>query len=151
MGYSDRELDSIELTNDALIKQSYQRILPCCLKEGKQHLQNLIDKQIIQPSSSPWAALVMIAWKKNGKIPLWWIIELWTLQDESLHISFTQDQGHYRFVGRWHPRYILVYAKSFEHHLERFKKVLQCLKTLGLKVNPAKCQICKRKIEILEY
>lgn len=53
VGYSDRELDSIELTNDALIKQSYQRILPCCLKEGKQHLQNLIDKQIIQPSSSP--------------------------------------------------------------------------------------------------
>lgn len=45
---------------------------------------------------------------------------------------------------------ILVHSENLEQHLERLV-VLQQFRTLGLKLNPAKCQLCKNKAEFLGY
>lgn len=45
---------------------------------------------------------------------------------------------------------ILVHSENLEQHLERLV-VLQQFRTVGLKLNPAKCQLCKNKAEFLGY
>lgn len=45
------------------------------------------------------------------------------------------------------PYGIFVLALDFQQHQERLKKVLERLRTLGLKLNPDKCHTCVRKVE----
>jgi len=41
---------------------------PVELAELKKQLQELLDKGMIQPSASPWGALVLFARKKDGSL-----------------------------------------------------------------------------------
>lgn len=47
------------------------RMVPAELKELKEQLQDLLDKGFIQPSSSPWGALVLFVKKKDGSFRLY--------------------------------------------------------------------------------
>ena len=44
---------------------------------------------------------------------------------------------------------ILVYSKTFEEHIENVKKVLQCLRKKGVKLNPGKCNLFQKEIRYL--
>ncbi|KAF5454475.1 hypothetical protein F2P56_024135 [Juglans regia] len=44
------------------------RMAPAELKELKAQLQELVDKRFIQPSTSPWGALVLFVKKKDGTL-----------------------------------------------------------------------------------
>jgi hypothetical protein len=46
------------------------------LEELKKQLKELLDKQFIRPSSSPWGAPVIFVKKKDGTQRMWLIIEL---------------------------------------------------------------------------
>ena len=46
---------------------------------------------------------------------------------------------------------IVVFAASFEEHLERLEEVLQRLRTAGLKVKPSKCQLGRRRVGFLGH
>ncbi|KAM1152397.1 hypothetical protein ACFX19_035618 [Malus domestica] len=68
----DRE---VEFTIDLLpgtnpISLTPYRMAPAELKELKTQLQELVDKGFIQLSTSPWGALVLFVWKKNGTLRL---------------------------------------------------------------------------------
>ena len=44
---------------------------------------------------------------------------------------------------------ILIFSRTFEEHVINLRKVLQCLKAKGIKLNPAKCNMLKREIRYL--
>ena len=48
--------------------QPYRRIPPTQLQEVREHLDTLLKKDIIRPSTSPYAAPIVIVRKKNGSI-----------------------------------------------------------------------------------
>ena len=46
---------------------------------------------------------------------------------------------------------LLVYASTFEEHLERLKTVFDRLREVGLKLNPEKCTLCRKEVEFLGF
>ena len=70
LGYTDQVKHEIFLTDDTPIAQPYRRIPPAVLGKVKEHIQDLISRKIISPSSSPYAAPIVVAQKKNGDIRL---------------------------------------------------------------------------------
>ena len=54
-------------TGDAKpIRQPLQRIPPAKRKQTQKLLQEMSEKDIIQPSSSPWASPIVLVQKKDG-------------------------------------------------------------------------------------
>ena len=66
----EREVDlSIEVIQGTTpISRAPYRMAPTELKELKTQLQELLDKGFIQPSVSPWGALVLFVKKKNDSL-----------------------------------------------------------------------------------
>ena len=58
----------ITLTTDTPIRQGYRRIPPSQLQEVRDHLDDLLARDVIVPSSSPYAAPIVIVRKKSGEI-----------------------------------------------------------------------------------
>ena len=68
LGYTELLPHRITLTTDRPVAQPYRRIPPTQLQEVREHLDDLLKKDIIRPSTSPYAAPIVIVRKKNGKI-----------------------------------------------------------------------------------
>ena len=68
LGYTDLLPHKITLTTDRPVAQPYRRIPPTQLQEVREHLDDLLKKDIIRPSTSPYAAPIVIVRKKNGTI-----------------------------------------------------------------------------------
>jgi len=64
----DREIKfSIDLlSGSGPISKAPYRMAPTEMKELKEQLQELLDKRLIRPSASPWAALVMFVKRETG-------------------------------------------------------------------------------------
>ena len=69
-GYTDRVKHQIRLTCDTPQARPFRRIPPSALAEVKSHIEDLLSKGIIEPSSSPYAAPIVVVRKKNGDIRL---------------------------------------------------------------------------------
>ena len=52
------------------ISKSPYRMAPTELKELKEQLEDLMKKEFIRPSISPWGAPVLFVWKKDGTLRL---------------------------------------------------------------------------------
>nr|CAD1839602.1 unnamed protein product [Ananas comosus var. bracteatus] len=68
----DREIEfviDLILGTPPISKAPY-RMAPAELKELRSQLQDLLDKQFIRPSVSPWGAPVLFVWKKDGSFRL---------------------------------------------------------------------------------
>ena len=59
----------INTRSSSSIRQQVWQIPQFCWEEAKQLLQDVLKKDVIQPSDSPWASLVVVVCKKNGSIP----------------------------------------------------------------------------------
>lgn len=46
---------------------------------------------------------------------------------------------------------ILVFSSSFEEHMSGLEKVFQRLLSVGLKLNPSKCNLCVDQVEFLGH
>ena len=46
---------------------------------------------------------------------------------------------------------VIIFADSFEQHLERLSEVLSRLQTAGLKLSPKKCQLFKKQVCFLGH
>ena len=69
---SVREVDfgiDLEPRTTPISKKPY-RMTPVELKELKEQLQELLNKDFIRPSVSPWGAHVLFVKKKNGSLRL---------------------------------------------------------------------------------
>ena len=58
----------IELSDTRPFKQPHHHIPPFMFNEVKQHLNQLLQADIIRPSHSPWASNVVLVRKKNGEL-----------------------------------------------------------------------------------
>ncbi len=58
----------IELKNDIPFKQRHRRIPPAMFEEVRDHLELMLQGNIIRESASPWASPVVLVRKKNGKL-----------------------------------------------------------------------------------
>ena len=70
IGYSNTVTHRIETTDDAPVTAPYRRIPPSQYEEVKKHIQDLLDKNIITKSASPYASPIVIARKKDNSIRL---------------------------------------------------------------------------------
>ena len=70
LGFTNLVEHRIVLTTDEPIAQPSRRIPPQALADVKAHLEQLLAKNIIRPSSSPYASPIVVVRKKNGDIRL---------------------------------------------------------------------------------
>lgn len=70
LGHTTREQHRIRLKDDEPVTAAFRRIPPSQFQEVKEHIQGLLDKNIIHRSNSPYASPVVIVWKKDGSIRL---------------------------------------------------------------------------------
>ena len=70
LGYTDRVKHVINTIDDNPIKQSYRRIPPSQYEEVRQHITELLDKNIIRESTSPYSSPIVVVRKKSGLIRL---------------------------------------------------------------------------------
>uniref|UniRef100_A0A0B7BPD3 Reverse transcriptase domain-containing protein n=1 Tax=Arion vulgaris TaxID=1028688 RepID=A0A0B7BPD3_9EUPU len=70
VGYADKVQHQIRLQDTNPIKLPYRRIPPAFYTEVQNHIADLLQKQVIRESVSPWAAPVVLLKKKNGSLRL---------------------------------------------------------------------------------
>ena len=68
LGYTNALKHQIDTGNAQPIRQRVRRIPPARRKEAKNLLEDMLDNNIIQPSSSPWASPVVLVQKKDGSL-----------------------------------------------------------------------------------
>ena len=86
LGHTDLLPHKIKLSTDQPIAHRYRRIPPSQLDEVRKHLDSLLEKKIITPSTSPYAAPVVIVRKKDGSIRL--CCDYRTLNSKMIRDSF---------------------------------------------------------------
>ena len=69
-GFTNLLKHEIHLNSDVPVKQSYRRIPPHIFNEVRDHIQGLLEANIIRPSSSPYASPIVVVRKKSGDIRL---------------------------------------------------------------------------------
>ena len=70
LGYTEAVKHRIPVTLEVPIAQPYRRIPQSQFEDVRQHIQELADKGVIRPSSSPYASPIVIVRKKDGSIRL---------------------------------------------------------------------------------
>ena len=60
----------IHLTDDTPFREGRRRIAPADYDDVKKHLQELLDKNIIRESQSPFASAIVVVRKKNNEVRL---------------------------------------------------------------------------------
>ena len=68
MGRTNLVKHHIELTDPIPFKESYRRILPQMYDEVKAHIQEMLDLGAIRHSNSPWASVIVLVRKKDGRL-----------------------------------------------------------------------------------
>ena len=70
IGYTETYKHRIPTTDDIPVSQPFRRIPPTQYQEVKDHIQKLLQDDIIQESHSPYASPVVIVRKKDGSMRL---------------------------------------------------------------------------------
>jgi hypothetical protein len=74
VGFTDRVKHQIPVVDDIPVSQAYRRIPPTQLGEVKKHIQGLLEREIIRPSSSPYASPIVLVRKKMESSECAWTI-----------------------------------------------------------------------------
>ena len=70
LGYTETYKHRIPTTDDIPVSQPFRKIPPTQYQEVKDHIQKLLEDDIIQESHSPYASPVVIVRKKDGSMRL---------------------------------------------------------------------------------
>ncbi|KAL5546780.1 hypothetical protein UlMin_006467 [Ulmus minor] len=139
----DREIEfKIDLLpGTAPISKAPYRMAPAELRELQMQLQDLIKKQFIRPSYSPWGAPVLFVKKKDGTMRMSAFMDLMNRVFkpflDKFVIVFIDD--------------ILVYSRSKEEHEEHLRITLQTLKDHHLFAKFKKCEFWLDKVAFLGH
>ncbi|KAL4021210.1 hypothetical protein IC575_020002 [Cucumis melo] len=169
---------AIELEPDTVpISKAPYRMAPTELKELKVQLQELLDKDFIQPSVSPWGAPVLFVKKKDGSMRLctdYKELNKVTVRNKyllpridglfyQLHgaIMFSKidlrlgyHQVFREFLGTFVIVFIddiLIYSKTEVEHEEHLHMVLETLRANKLYAKFSKCKFWLKQISFLGH
>ncbi|PIK58620.1 hypothetical protein BSL78_04463 [Apostichopus japonicus] len=70
LGYTDTITHQIKLTDDVPVKQAFRRIPPSQFEEVREHIRKLLEKNVIRPSTSPFASPIVLVRKPDGSLRL---------------------------------------------------------------------------------
>ena len=65
-GRTDKLTHSIDTGQSRPVRQAVRRVSPSQRQEIKELLDDMLDKNVIQPSASPWASPIVLVKKKDG-------------------------------------------------------------------------------------
>ena len=68
MGHTDLVTHRIELTDEQPFRERHRRIPPSMYREVKEHLRQMLDANVIRPSTSPYASPVVLVRKKDSSL-----------------------------------------------------------------------------------
>ena len=68
LGHCSLNLHRIHLKDDKPFRERYRRIPPAMVNEVREHLQNMMDAKVIQPSSSPYASPALFVRKPDQSL-----------------------------------------------------------------------------------
>ncbi len=66
LGRTGKLKHSIDVGDNNPIRQPVRRVPPYRREELQEHLQDMLSRDVIQPSTSPWASPVVLVQKKDG-------------------------------------------------------------------------------------
>ncbi|GKA98036.1 putative reverse transcriptase domain-containing protein, partial [Tanacetum coccineum] len=146
------------LATTPIARASY-RLAPLKMKELATQLQELSDKGLIRPSSSPWGSLVLFFKKNDGSFQMcndyWSSVyskidlrsnyhQLRVREDEILKMAFRTHYGHYEFQVM--PFRLTNALTRKEEHEEHFKLILELLKKEELYAKFSKSEFWLSKV-----
>ncbi|VDH91342.1 Hypothetical predicted protein [Mytilus galloprovincialis] len=102
--------------------------------EEQKHLQDMLDKGVIQPSISDWAACPVLVRKKDGSISRVVQLVLQGLTWEEC-LAYLDD--------------VIILGYSFEDHLQKLRHVLERFQQYNLKLKPSKCNLFQKEVKFL--
>nr|CAH8870258.1 unnamed protein product [Trichobilharzia regenti] len=192
----------IETGNAPPCRQPARRVPAHYQKELNRLVDELLEKNVIKPSVSPWASPVVLVKKSNGTLRLCvdyhdtfdalegsnWFTTLdlasgyWQVEvhpDDRQKTAFIVQAGLYEFetmpfglvnapatfqrlmqtvLSDCIPGKCLVYlddviihSKTLTEHLSDISEVLERMQTVGLKLNPSKCQFFRKEVCFLGH
>ncbi|KAL0402680.1 UNVERIFIED_CONTAM: Retrovirus-related Pol polyprotein from transposon [Sesamum latifolium] len=153
-----REVDfAIEtLPGVAPISIAPYRMAPVELLELKKQLEELLEKGFIQPSTSPWGALVLFVKKKDGSMRLCvdyrQLNRLRIAEKDISKTAFHTRYGHYEFLvmpfglTNAAEAFMALMNRTFQEYLDRF-----ILKEKELYAKLSKCEFWVNQVVFLGH
>ena len=77
MGHTSAVKHSIDTGTSARVRQQCRRVPPFRRERAKKMIDDMLQKNVIQPSSSPWASPIILIPKKGGSLRF--CIDYWKL------------------------------------------------------------------------
>eukprot|EP00731_Ephydatia_muelleri_P034765 Em0075g18a len=68
LGRNNMVKQSVDTGNNPPIRQQFRRMPPFRREQARKLIEDMLKREIVQPSSSPWASPVVIATKKDGSL-----------------------------------------------------------------------------------
>ena len=68
LGYTETVKHKIFTTDDIPVNQPFRRVPPSQYQEAKEHIQKLLEQEIIRESHSPYSSPIALVRKKNGSL-----------------------------------------------------------------------------------
>nr|GEU88209.1 hypothetical protein [Tanacetum cinerariifolium] len=159
----------------APVARALYQLAPSEMKESSEQLQELSNKHVIRPSSSPWGASVLFVKKKDGsfrmcfeycelnkltgqnRYPLPRIDDLFDqLQGSSIYSNIDLRSDLMNWVCKpYLDKFvivfiddILIYSKDKREHEEHLKAILELLKKEKLYAKFSKCEFWIPKLKV---
>ena len=70
LGFTETVTHKIVTTDDEPVKLPFRRLPPAQYQEVKEHIRELLSRNVIRPSTSPYASPIVIVRRKDGNIRL---------------------------------------------------------------------------------
>ncbi|GJR31053.1 putative reverse transcriptase domain-containing protein [Tanacetum coccineum] len=118
------------------------------MKELAVQLQELTDKSIIRPSSSPWGAPVLFVKKKDGSFRM--CIDYRELEQMTVKTAYPL-QGSDQFDQLARVEYLLRFDLVRSKHEEHLRQILKLLKKEELYAKFSKCEFWISRVQFLGH
>ncbi|CAI7889354.1 unnamed protein product [Closterium sp. NIES-54] len=124
------------------------------LKELKKQLEELLAKEFIQPSSSPYASPVLFVRKKDGSLRMCFRVLPFGLTNAPATFQGMMQSIFSDFIDKFLVIFIddlLVYSRTHEEHLKHLELVLARLSEHILYAKRSKCEFAETKLSFLGH